>query len=67
MIINEEIQREIEGLFKQVNPNWTLNESSQAMIRLKVKKILRKDAYPEDKIEKAIEKILKDKALNGKW
>jgi len=44
---------------KSVTIDWTLRESVQAGIRLKVKKILRKYGYPPDKEKKATETVLK--------
>ena len=42
-----------------VTIDWTLRESVQATIRLKVKKILRKYGYPPDKEKRATETVLK--------
>lgn len=49
-----------------VTIDWTQRESVQAEIRLKVKKILRKNGYPPDKEKKATETVLKQAELIAK-
>ena len=67
-IMRDEILRKIalelaETIRKSVTIDWTLRESVQAEIRLKVKKILRKYGYPPDKQQKATETVLKQAEL----
>ena len=55
-----------EMLRKNVAIDWTLRESVQATLRLKVKKILKKYGYPPDKQKKAVETVLKQAELVAK-
>ena len=43
--------------------DWSIRESVQATIRLKVKKILKKYGYPPDKQQKATETVLEQAKL----
>jgi len=49
-----------------VTIDWTVRESVQAGIRLKVKKILRKYGYPPDKQQKAVDLVLEQAHLIAK-
>ncbi len=54
---------EHEGILLGVTIDWTIKESVQAEIRLKVKKILRKYSYPPDKEKAATETVLRQAEL----
>ncbi len=67
-VLGDEVLRKIaveltEMLRKSVTIDWTLKESVQAEIRLKVKKILRKYGYPPDKEKSATETVLRQAEL----
>jgi type I restriction enzyme R subunit len=52
-----------QTLRNSVTIDWTIKESVQAEIRLKVKKILRKYGYPPDKEKTATDTVLKQAGL----
>lgn len=48
--------------------NWTLRENVRAQLRVLVKRVLRKHAYPPNKQEKATEIVLEQAALlSAEW
>ena len=70
-VLGDETLRKIaleltETIRNSVTVDWTLRESVQAAIRLKVKKILRKYGYPPDKEKMATETVLKQAELIAK-
>ena len=67
-VLGDEVLRKIaleltQTLRSSVTIDWTLKESVQAEIRLKVKRILRKYGYPPDKEKSATETVLKQAEL----
>ena len=72
-VLGDEILRRIaleltQMIRKSVTIDWTQRESVQAEIRLKVKKILRKNGYPPDKQEKATATVLEQATvLSAHW
>lgn len=56
-----------QELVKTVRNNvtiyWTLRENAQALLRVKVKRILKKCGYPPDMQKKATETVLEQAAL----
>ncbi len=67
-VLGDEVLRKIameltEMIRNSVTIDWTLKESVQAEIRLKVKRILRKYGYPPDKEQSATETVLRQAEL----
>ena len=53
---------------KSVTIDWTLRESAQDQIRVRIRRILRKYGYPPDKQEKATQTVLDQaKLLYAEW
>jgi len=59
-----DIALELVGMIrKSVRIDWTMRESIQAELRLKIKKILRRHGYPPDKQKRATELVLQQAHL----
>lgn len=53
----------VTSVRESVTIDWNLRESARAGIRLKIKRILRKNGYPPDKAERATEQVLEQAEL----
>ncbi len=53
----------VKSVRESVTIDWNLRESVRAVIRLKIKRILRKHGYPPDATEKATEQVLEQAEL----
>jgi type I restriction enzyme R subunit len=53
----------VDTIRKNVTIDWTLRENAQALLRVKVKRILKKFGYPPDMQKKATETVLEQAAL----
>jgi type I restriction enzyme R subunit len=56
----------VDTIRKNVSIDWTLRESVQALLRVKVKRVLKKYGYPPDKQKKATETVLEQAHLTCK-
>ena len=53
----------VDTVRNNVTIDWTLRENSQALLRVKVKRVLKKFGYPPDMQKKATETVLEQAAL----
>jgi len=56
-------QELVDTIRNNVTIDWTLRENVQALLRVKVKRVLKKYGYPPDKQQKATETVLEQAAL----
>jgi type I restriction enzyme R subunit len=56
-------QELVETVRNNVTIDWTLRENAQALLRVKVKRVLKKFGYPPDMQKKATETVLEQAAL----
>jgi type I restriction enzyme R subunit len=56
-------QELVETVRNNVTIDWTLRENVQALLRVRVKRVLKKYGYPPDKQQKATETVLEQAAL----
>lgn len=57
--ILKKIARELKStIIKNLTVDWTLKSSTQAQMRINIKKLLKKYKYPPDKQKEAVEKII---------
>jgi len=61
--LREIAQELVETVRNNVTIDWTLRENVQALLRVKVKRILKKFGYPPDMQKKATETVLEQAAL----
>jgi type I restriction enzyme, R subunit len=55
----------VEAVRRNVTIDWALKETARAKLRVMVRRILRKQGYPPDKQEKAIQTVLAQAELLG--
>ena len=58
-------QELVKTVRNNVTIDWTLRENVQALLRVKVKRVLKKYGYPPDKQKKATETVLEQATLCG--
>ena len=56
-------QELVKTVRNNVTIDWTLRENVQALLRVKVKRVLKKYGYPPDKQKNATETVLEQAAL----